>query len=355
MAARKLPTGIYRTKYGFRATLKVGTVNKTKRYPPDTDIALIERWREETRVRLRYKFPKGRRGTLAGDAERYLKQVQHLASYKARRIEVNAWVKALGKTHRQALTAAHVATVRAQWLEDGLSPKTVNNRVQTLKHLYRTLDGKDDATPCDALRPLPVRRTPASVQPVEKVREVADTLAAYERVNRLLDAKTRARFMVLASTGKRPSELMRAEREDVDIERRVWIVRDGKGGYSPGLYLNDDMLAAWQLFISADAWGAYSTNSFARTIRGAGWPTGVKPYNLRHATWITASERGADLSDVQAGAGHKHIATTRRHYVPVLNSRMQKLSELLDGRFGWGSQNAGRQTGTANVDDGRKP
>jgi len=34
--------------------------------------------------------------------------------------------------------------------------------------------------------------------------------------------------------------------------------------------------------------------------------------------------------------GHKNRATTRLHYVPVLNSRLQRASESMDGRFnGW--------------------
>jgi len=74
---------------------------------------------------------------------------------------------------------------------------------------------------------------------------------------------------------------------------------------------------------------------FPRRLRDAGWPDGVRPYNLRHSTWIEASERGADLADIQAGAGHRSMTTTRRHYVPVLASRMQRLSERLNGRFGW--------------------
>lgn len=346
--ARRLPEGVYRDKYGLRATVKVANRQKERRFPEGTALDTVTRWREETRTKLRRKHPKGRRGTLAGDAERYLKQVAHLASYKARRVEVLAWVKVLGPKLRDAITLADVSQARSAWLSAGTAPKTINNRVQSLRHLYVTLDGPDADTPCDRLTPLTVRKTPPRVMTADEVTTVEKTLAAYERVHRLLDAKTRARFRVLASTGKRPSELMRAEKDDVDLERRVWIVRDGKGGYSPGLYLNDDMLAAWDLFIAAEAWGEFSTNSFARTLRGAGWPKGVRPYNLRHTTWITASERGADLSDIQAGAGHKHIATTRRHYVPVLNSRMQKLSELIDGRFGWSASG----TASPNKDDG---
>jgi integrase len=150
------------------------------------------------------------------------------------------------------------------------------------------------------------------------------------------NAKTRARFRVFVSTGKRPCEIMRAQPADVNLEARVWIPRDAKGGYCPGAYLNDDQRAAWELFIEAGAWGPYSTGAFARTIRSAGWPEGVRPYQARHTVWITASELGVDLADIAVGAGHKDSRLTRRIYVPVLNSRLQRLGQALEGRFqGW--------------------
>jgi len=141
--------------------------------------------------------------------------------------------------------------------------------------------------------------------------------------------------MVLAATGKRPSEVMRAEPGDVDLARRIWRVRDGKGGWSAGLWLNDDMLAAWTLFAAARAWGTFDVSSFDRTLRGAGWPADVRPYNLRHAFGIALSEQGEDLADIQAMMGHKRIATTRLHYVPVLGSRLKDASERLSGRLQW--------------------
>jgi integrase len=65
-------------------------------------------------------------------------------------------------------------------------------------------------------------------------------------------------------------------------------------------------------------------------------PAGVRFYQARHTTWITASERGIDLHDIAAGAGHTDPRMTRRMYVPVLNSRLQQMSERIDGRFdGW--------------------
>ena len=87
----------------------------------------------------------------------------------------------------------------------------------------------------------------------------------------------------------------------------------------------------------AEAWGQYETSAFARTLRSAGWPANVPPYQLRHTFGLALSEGGEDLSDIQVMMGHKHITTTRRHYVPVLNSRLESAARAVDGRFSWQS------------------
>lgn len=332
----RIATNIYVDGSGIAAIARANGQQTEARFPPGTDLQVVRDWINQTRAKFLSRHPPGRSGTMAGDAKAYLALVKHLASYKARAIEVYAWVDRIGAdVLRSTVTQAQVLAARSAWLKAGLSPKTVNNRVQTLRHWFLTLGGATAETPCDGLRALPTTKTPAVVIPADLVQRVDEELHRRELSGGIFDAKTRARFRVLATTGKRPSEVMRAKPDDVDLVRRVWTVRDGKGGYSPGLYLNDDMLEAWRLFIAADAWGTFNTNSMARTLRRSGWPPGVKVYNLRHTTWITASERGIDLADIQVGAGHKNIATTRRHYVPVLNSRQQHLSETLDRRFQW--------------------
>ena len=221
------------------------------------------------------------------------------------------------------------------WIEAGVAPKTAKNRVNTLRHLYRTLDHRGVITSADDVRVPTATKVPPVVVPPDLILTVEAGLRAHEQSGKLRSSKTRPRFMVIATTGKRPSEVQRAKAPDVDLKRRVWIPRDGKGGFCPGVYLNDAMLVAWQLFVAADAWGYFRTGSFDRTLRSAGWPADVRPYNLRHTVGISLSEAGADLSDVQAHLGHKQLSTTRRHYVPVLGSRMQQLSESIEGRFQW--------------------
>ena len=214
---------------------------------------------------------------------------------------------------------------RGRWLASQYAPKTINNRVQTLRHLFHVLDGRRAPTPADEVAALMVPPTPKVNLPAAVFRTVATNLQ---------DPKTRARFMVIASTGVRPAEVKRAEPADVDLERRLWFVRTAKGGEPRAIWLNDDMFAAWAAFMAAEAWGVFDSSDYAKALYAAGWPRHVRPYNARHALGIELGERGTDLGDIQGWLGHKHIQTTRKHYVPVLSSRLKQASERLAGRFG---------------------
>lgn len=334
---RRVAAGVYDDRTGRAGVVRVGVWTKEKRFPPNTPIATIREWQDRTRERLAGSGqPKvARRGSFAADVDTYLELVKHLAGWVSLRAELRAWVKALGDVVRYRIDAHDVLRVRNEWLAVGVKPKTVNNRVAALARLCHRLDGRRAGTPCDDVSPLPVHKTPPVMVTDATVRAVYERLIEREAAGLLRDAKTRARFMVLASTGKRPSELMRAEPGDVDLDRRIWLVRDGKGGFSPGAYLNDEMLTAWRTFIEAKAWGTFREGAYVRSLRAAGWPEGVRPYNLRHTVGMRMSEGGADLADIQQHLGHRRIETTRRHYVPVIGSRLQRMSENLEGRFGW--------------------
>ncbi len=267
-----------------------------ERLPGDTTLPEATRLRAKllAKAQTLYKRPKAH--TLAADVTRYLALQSHLASHGTLTWILGRWVSRLGPKGRHRVTTDDVRQARNAWLLEGIAPATINNMVGALRTVYRVLDGPRAETPCDGVRPLAVPRKP--IHSVSDAAIMAIDAELQRREKRYgFEAKTRARFRVLVSTGKRPTELMRAEAADVDLEQRVWLVRDGKGGWSPGVYLNDDMLAAWRLFIAADAWGKYNHGNFARVVRAAGWPASVRVYNARHSTWITAVERGADMAD----------------------------------------------------------
>jgi integrase len=338
----------------IRATVKMTWINghgercaaqKERRYAAGTKPHVIADWKKRTRAQLEARIPAtvGSRaivlGTLKADALRYYPLIRHLADWVTRRSEIRAWEPHLGDRYRHAIERVDILRIRGLWKEAGVANRTINNRVSALKDLYKKLDGDDTATPCDSVAMLPPPRIPiqrVSPDTINAVMTRLEQRALNGRKGRPCKHATqdRARLMVLATTGKRPCEVERALPMDVNLDQRVWGVRDAKGGWSEGVYLNDEMLIAWRAFFDAQAWGSFG-GKFAHRLRAAGWPEGVRVYNARHSTWIAASERGADLGDIQAGAGHRHQRTTREHYVPVLQSRMQRLSELIDHRFGW--------------------
>ncbi len=328
----RLSTGIYADSGGIEIKVTSGGATYYDRLPLDSTPEERKTARDALIAKGKTETPRAQRGTLRADTPKYLKLIAALVSVRNRRAHLRHWCDRIGDLPRHRITSRHILEARAAWQAENVAPRTINHRVETLRHLYHLLDGRREKTPCDDVSALPIPKTPIQHIDARTILRVDAELQRREN-GEWFSAKTRARFRVLVSTGRRPSEIMRAKPGDVDLTRRVWSVRDGKGGWSPGIYLNDDMLAAWQLFVETNAWGHYNTGAFAVTIRKCGWPEGVRPYNARHSTWIEASERGADLADIAAGAGHSDTRMTRRHYVPVLNSRMQKLGELLEGRF----------------------
>jgi integrase len=343
---KKLARGIYEDQTGRSAVC----LGKEKRFPPFTPLATMRDWQDTIRKKLRGSGrAKAARGTLAESVDQWAGLEQHLASWKERRAELRAWVALYGDTPRAQLDAQDVRKAIGMWTQNEVAPKTIRNRLWSLKRLYKILDGPDADTPVDHVEPpAKVRRVITPVEP-ETILRVYNNLVIFEQSGRLLDAKTRARFMVRAVTGRRPVEIMRAQPDDVDLKRRIWRVRDAKGGWSEGLYLNDEMVTAWRVFADADAWGTFNTGSMAEVLRAAGWPKGIRPYNLRHSIGIGLSELGHDLADVGGWLGHTDLRTTRSAYVPVLQGRMQRLSESLAGRLqGWAGAMPGATIGVTH-------
>jgi site-specific recombinase XerD len=343
---KKLAVGIYEDGTGRSAVC----LGKEKRFPPHTPLSILRDWQQKIRKKLKGSGrTKVLRGTLAEAVNEWAGLEQHLTSWKERRAELRAWVALYGDVARHQLDSSDVRAAMGQWAQAGVSPKTIRNRLWTLRHLYKILDGPDADTPVDHVEPpAKVRHVITPVSP-ETILTVYQKLIEFERSGRLRDSRTRAIFMVRAATGRRPVEIMRAKPEDVDLDRRIWRVRDAKGGWSEGIYLNDDMLAAWRTFAAADAWGEFNTGSMAEVLRAAGWPEGIRPYNLRHSIGIGLSELGHDLADVGGWLGHRDLRTTRSAYVPILQGRMQRLSESLSGRLqGWHGATSGATIDRAN-------
>ena len=126
---KRIGAGIRRDRYGLAARVKVGSgaaaVEREKRFPADTPFKKIRDWQESMRGELRAAQSRPAstaRGTFEADAKVYLAQVKHLASYKSRVCEVDAWTALYGRLKRSQLTSEHVRKARATWT--AASPST---------------------------------------------------------------------------------------------------------------------------------------------------------------------------------------------------------------------------------------
>jgi integrase len=342
-ARTRVAKGVYHDAFGYAATVKVGKVQREKRFPNDAALEDMQTWQRRTRGTLLVDQPvtttrQTRKRSFIRDVARYLKTRKGLSSYRADRSHLQAWISILGRRSRASLSRHDVLTALALWRTHGqrrrhqtiareLAPRTLRHRFRVLKDLYRALDGPDAPCPCDGLPWPKVPKTVPRDVPLRTIRKVTRRLA-------LLYPQEHARLLVLATTGRRPAEVMRTDpKHDLNLRRGIWTVPAAKDGEPTQLYLNGEMIAAWKSLLKADATGAYDTTLYAQRLRKCGWPKGIRPYNVRHALAMEILRRGGDLSDVQAHLGHASIDTTRRFYAGSLVSREKLTSERLTGRL----------------------
>jgi integrase len=289
----RIGKGIYRDPWGIAATVKAGGIQREKRFPPETLVKTIKAWQDETRVALRKIAPTATRGTFAADAERYLKAVAAMPTFKEREKHIALWVSEFGPRARYSITTADVDTVLSRWLTEGLAPSTVRNRRTALLHLWNRLDGPDAQNP--------VRRAIKPALPDPEARalsyaQIAAILEAMPDIGQALPgkaredaSKTKARIAVIAFTGLPHSLLKRLTPDYVDWRLGTITVprrHKGKGVKTRILKLTDAGLAALRHFAELDCWGPFSNSSmiksFQRACVAAKVPK-VRVYDLRHS------------------------------------------------------------------------
>lgn len=317
---RRLDKGIWQTDYGFRVMVSINRKLHTKRFPPTHTLEQLRKWRDDHLKR--HKRTKTR-GTFAADVDDYLKAVAAMPTFRDRQRQIEAWLPLFGDEPRWKITPDAIRRQLAAWRvgdittgRRALAPNTCNHRRVALSHLFTVLDGKASYNP--------VREVPPFKLPPPTKRGLP--MAVVKRVlSKIEGPKTRARLEVLAWTGLRPSELMRLTPELVNTKAGVAIVPTAKGG-PPREIPFSLARAAWKKMVAVDALGKFSVQSTRKSLVRACQKVGISPfrvYDLRHSFLSALRKEGADLSDIQAIAGHTDIALTRR-YAPTITAKLRR-------------------------------
>ena len=186
----------------------------------------MKQWQEDQRAELRRQDMRPVRGTLADDIEQYLKLVEpRLVSFKDRQYDLRQWLQRFGHRHRHTLEPNELQTQLNEWRLGGLSAQTCNLRRTALSHLFTTSDGKRARNPVSEVPKFERPDPKPHALPYDVIRATFDTM----RPN-----ATKARLMLMAYAGFRPSEVMRACPEDVepflDLAEPFCYKRTGKKG-----------------------------------------------------------------------------------------------------------------------------
>lgn len=365
-----LAPGIYQDDLGIEVRAKIGKVPKSRRFPLGTSLKLLKDaqkviWNElDAALKSPESQPTKDRSLLAAAIEHYI-LVSPTTKDSAELGAFHSWQAAFPELKRKDLTPGMCVAQFTTWGRT-YSAQGLYYRRLVLKKLWAVLDGPKAPCPVDDLVvKRPKAKRPYWVDDATILRVYNQLLANYtpvadedraetyktswpsyrrrRKTSNTADAwdlRTPARFLVLALTGQRPAQLKRATPDQVQLwpepiedVHGVWWVPGAKGGEDTPIYLNAEMAEAWRRFHAANAWGAYDKNGFKRALYRAGWPKGVRPYNVRHAVGLTLSEGGIDLPDISGQLGHSDLSTTREFYVPQLHSRLKAISRKLSGRF----------------------
>ena len=226
----------------------------------------------------------------------------------------------------------HLRSYQAYLLrERKLCPGTVENHVAALRFFFlHTLH----------------RHEFRQFLPYPKTRRKLPKILSQEEVTRLIDASSslfeRTLLMVLYGTGMRRSEVARLKLADIDSQRMVIHVVNGKGGKDRDLPLSATLLetlrAHWRwlkpqvyLFPSRmhrDREQPITDKIVWRACTEAAKRAGVRkrvtPHLVRHSWATHLLEAGADLRTIQMLLGHAKLADTavylhlsRRHLQAV--------------------------------------
>ena len=216
---------------------------------------------------------------------------------------------------------------------NGASATSMNAAVSALRFFFTVTLGRDDAN--------------ASMTTVRAPRKLPVILSP-EEVRRLLDAapglKYKAALSVAYGAGLRASEVVSLKVSDIDSERKVIRVEQGKGRKDRYAMLSDlllDVLRAWWrearprgwLFPGQNPVNPLTTRQLRRACHAASQVAGIDKrvslHTLRHSFATHLLEQKVDIRVIQVLLGHKKLDTTA-HYSQVASTTLRAVKSPLE-------------------------
>jgi integrase/recombinase XerD len=251
---------------------------------------------------------------------------------------VQAFAAFIGRSPATA-TPGDIRGFQLHQRQSGMQPPSINTAVSALRFLFTvTLDRPELAWR------LTVVRQPRRLPSVLSVEEVALLLQAAP------GPKYRAAFGTAYGAGLRVSEVVVLRVGDIDSERMMLRIEQGKGRKDRHAMLSPQLLELlrewWRegrrlgallprgwLFPGRNPVEPLSTRQLNRAVHAAAEAAGIKkrvsPHTLRHSFATHLLEQDTDIRIIQVLLGHAKLDTTAR-YTRVANTTIRTVTSPLD-------------------------
>lgn len=220
-------------------------------------------------------------------------------------------------------------------LDRGRSESSQRQLTGALKHLFQHVVG----SPLDSTELAYARKS--FFLPTVLSKEEVMTLVRAAR-----NDKHRVIILTLYAQGLRRQEMLDLKVEDIDMDRGMLHIRQGKGAKDRSLPLSkvlrevlSNYLNAYQpdvYLLNGQNSLQYSGTSLGKVVKDAAKRAGIKkkvtPHSLRHSYATHCLELGMGLRYIQEFLGHRSVKTTMR-YTHIRNDcpQLNPLDELVKG------------------------
>jgi integrase/recombinase XerD len=196
-----------------------------------------------------------------------------------------------------------------------------------------------------------VEANPARQLPLPKLSRPVPVFLSEEMSRKLVAAAdrpwTKALIVLLLTTGIRRSEAAAITLDDLDLDRRLLLVR-GKGDKERVVPLADEAVAALRgylahrvpsesrrLFVSARGGHPVHNRTIARMVQmviGKAGLTGkgISTHKFRHTFATQLIRRGVDVRTVQELLGHSSLQTTAKYLHSDMRTKTAAVEKLAD-------------------------
>lgn len=246
-------------------------------------------------------------------------------------------------------TKTHVKMYLDFLLENGLAPKTINERLVAIRSFYRYLAKEEGWMITNPVSSGLALRQPKPLPRDIRERELDRFLAVIKK------KRDRALFMLMLRCGLRVAETAGLELPAIDYQRNQIIVRNGKGAKDRITYISNDAAEALAAYLQVrpatkedkvflvekgiHKGKPLSVRGIQKRMEYYSRKSGVSMscHQIRHTMATQLLNAGSDLVIIQEILGHKRIETTMRYSrlsnLKIQNDYYKAMEKVMRGEY----------------------